>query len=180
MLVHHSRLPAWPRSTSDDPHFGPYKILSVDGHHITVRCSLRLGGTLVCAAQHLKRYYDTEHLCGEEWELNNEEIAALGLQGAASPMEVEGELPDMNAEEMAKEGFYLVKSVLRHRYSRGSRFFTLWEGFGVEEGTWVPSSAFVLPEGRLNSGLVHYLSQNNLGDLLRLAETLASKTKARD
>ena len=31
-------------------------------------------------------------------------------------MEVEGELPDMNAEEMAKEGFYLVKSVLRHRY----------------------------------------------------------------
>ena len=31
MLVHHSRLPAWPRSTSDDPYFGPYKSLSVDG-----------------------------------------------------------------------------------------------------------------------------------------------------
>ena len=109
MLVHHSRLPAWPCSTSDDPYFGPYKILSVDGHRITVRCSLRPGGTLVCAAQHLKRYYDPEDLCGEEWELNDEEIAALDLQGAASPMEVEGELPDMNAEEMAKEGFYLVK-----------------------------------------------------------------------
>ena len=40
VLVHHSRLPAWPRSTSDDPYFGPYKILSVDGHRITVRCSL--------------------------------------------------------------------------------------------------------------------------------------------
>ena len=37
-------------------------------------------------------------------------------------MEVEGELPDMNAEEMAKEGFYLVKSVLRHRYHQGWRF----------------------------------------------------------
>ena len=37
-------------------------------------------------------------------------------------MEVEGELPDMNAEEMAKEGFYLVKSVLRHRYRQGWRF----------------------------------------------------------
>ena len=80
------RLPAWPRSTSDDPYFGPYKILSVDGHRITVRCSLRLGGTLVCGAQHLKRYYDPEDLCGEEWELNNEEIAALDLQGAAIPM----------------------------------------------------------------------------------------------
>ena len=180
VLVHHSRLPAWPRSTSDDPYFGPYKILSVDGHRITVRCSPRLGGTLVCAAQHLKRYHDPEDLCGEKWELNDEEIAALDLQGAASPMEVEGELPDMNAEEMAKEGFYLVKSVLRHRYRQGWRFLTLWEGFGVEEATWEPFSAFVLPEGRLNSVLVDYLSQNNLGELLRLAETLASKNKARD
>ena len=158
MLVQHSRLPAWPRSTSDDPYFGPYKILSVDGHRITVRCSPRLGGTLVCAAQHLKRYYDPEDLCGEEWELNDEEIAALDLQGAASPMEVEGDLPDMNAEEMAKEGFYLVKSVLRHRYRQGWRFLTLGEGFGVEEATWKPCSAFVLPEGRLKSVLVDYLS----------------------
>ena len=135
VLVHHSRLPAWPGSTSDDPYFGPYKILSVDGHRITVRCSPCLGGTLVGAAQHLKRYYDPEDLCGEEWELNDEEIAAIDLQGAPSPMEVEGDLPDMNAEEMAKEGFYLVKSVLRHRYCRVWRFLTLWEGFGVEEAT---------------------------------------------
>ena len=56
----------------------------------------------------------------------------------------------MNAEEMAKEGFYLVKSVLRHRYRQGWRFLTLWEGFGVEEAIWEPFSAFVLPEGRLN------------------------------
>ena len=95
-------------------------------------------------------------------------------------MEVEGELPERNAEEMAKEGFYLVKSVLRHRNRQGWRFLTLWEAFGVEEATWEPFSAFVLPEGRPNSVLVDYLSQNNLGELLRLAETLASKTKARD
>ena len=95
-------------------------------------------------------------------------------------MEVERELPDMNAEKMAKEGFYLVKFVLRHRYRQGRRFFTLWEGFGVEEATWEPFSAFVQPEGHLNSVLVDYLSQNNLGELLRLADTLASKTKARD
>ena len=85
MLVHHSRLPAWPRSTSDDPYFGPYKILSVDGHRITVRCSPRLAGTLVCAAQHLEHYYDPEDLCGEEWELNDEEIAALDLQRGCQP-----------------------------------------------------------------------------------------------
>ena len=104
VLGHHSRLPAWPPSTSDDPYLGPYKMLSVGGHRITVRCSPRLGRTLGCAAQQLKRHYDPEDLCGEEWELNDEEIAALDLQGAASRMEVEGELPDMNAKEMAKEG----------------------------------------------------------------------------
>ena len=180
VLVHLSRLLAWPRSTSDDLYFSPYKILSVDGHRITVRCSPQLGGTLVCAAQHLKRYYDPEDLSGEEWGLNDEEIAALDLQGAASPMEVEGDLPDMNAEEMAKEGFYLLKSVLRHSNRQGWRFLTHWVGLGVEGATWEPFSAFVLPEGHLNSVLVDYLSQSNLGELLRLAETLASKTKARD
>ena len=55
VLVHHSQLPAWPGSTSDDPYFGPYKILTMDGHRITVQCSPRLERTLGCAAQHLKR-----------------------------------------------------------------------------------------------------------------------------
>ena len=86
----------------------------------------------------------------------------------------------MNAEQMAKEGFYLVKSVFRHRYRQGWRFFSLWEGFGVEEATWEPFSAFLLPERRLNSVLVDYLFGNNLGELLRLAEALASQTKPRD
>ena len=75
----------------------------------------------------------------------------------------------MNAEEMAKEGFYLVKSVIRHYYCQGWRFLFLWEGLGVEEATWEPFSAFVLPEGCLNSVLVDYLSQSNLRELLRLA-----------
>ena len=92
VLVHHSRLPAWPRSTSDDPYFRPYKILIVDGHRITVPSSPGLGGTLECAAQQLKNY-NLEDLCGEEWELNDEEITAVDLQAAASPMEVEEELP---------------------------------------------------------------------------------------
>ena len=180
VLVHHSQLPAWPCSTSNDPYFGPYKILSVDGHGITVRISPRLGGTLVCAAQQLKRYYDPEDLCGEEWELNDEEITAPDLQGAASPMEAEGVLPDMNAEQMAKTGFNLVKSVIRHRYRQGWRFLSLLKGFGVEEATWEPFSAFVFPERRLKSVLVDSMSQNNPGELLRLAETVASQKKPGD
>ena len=152
----------------------------MDGQCITVRCSPRLGGTLLCAAQQLKRYYDPEDLCGEEWELNDEKIAALDPQDSASPMEVEGELPDVNAEEMAKEGSYVVKSFFPHRYRQGWRLLTLLEGFGVEEATWEPFFAFVLPEGRLVSVRVDYVSQNNLGELPRLAETLALQRKPRD
>ena len=64
---------------------------------------------------------------------------ALDLQGAASPMEVEGELPDMDAKGMAKEGFHLVKPILRHHYPPGWRFLTHWEGFGVVEAIGSPS-----------------------------------------
>ena len=85
VLVHHGRLPAWPRSTSDDSYFAPYKILSVDGHCITVRCSPRLGGTLVCAAQQLKRYYDPEDLCGGEWELKRRGDRRPGPTGRCQP-----------------------------------------------------------------------------------------------
>ena len=46
-------------------------------------------------------------------------------------MEIEGDVPDMNAEEMAKEGFYLVKSVLHHRLCPGWRFLTLLGRFEV-------------------------------------------------
>ena len=81
---------------------------------------------------------------------------------------------------MTKEGFYLVELVIRHRYRQGWRFLSLWEGFVVEEATWEPFSALVLPEGHLNLVLVDYLSGNNLGELLRLAETLASQKKPRD
>ena len=60
-------------------------------------------------AQRLNHYYCSKNLQGEEWELNDEEIAAMYLERAAGPLEVAGELPDMNTEEMANEGFYLVK-----------------------------------------------------------------------
>ena len=126
----------------------------------------------MCAAQQLKHYYDPEDVWGDKWELNDQEIAALDLQGAASPIEVKGDLPDIKAKEMAKEGFYMVKSIHRHCYHQG--------GFGVKEATWESFSAFVLPEGHLNSLLADYPSKKNLIELLRLAETLASQKTTRD
>ena len=47
----------------------------------------------MCEAEQVKHHYDREDLVGEEWKLNVEEIAVLDVQGSASPMEVEGKLP---------------------------------------------------------------------------------------
>ena len=112
---------------------------------------------------------------GEEWAQNDEEVAAQELQGAASPNEVEETLCDRNAEELAKEGFYLVTSIPHHCYYQGWRFLTLWEGYGEDEATMDACSAFLLPDGRLNFVVVQCLFHNNLGELLRLAEFLAKK-----
>ena len=45
----------------------------------------------------------------------------------------------------------------------------------MDEATWESCLAFLLPDGRLNFVVVEYLSQNNLGELLRLAELLVEK-----
>ena len=48
-LVHHSHLPSWPSNCLQDSHFGPYRIIRIDGSRNHVKCSPRLGGELLCA-----------------------------------------------------------------------------------------------------------------------------------
>ena len=87
-------------------------------------------------------------------ELNDEKIAALDVQGAASPMEVEGELSDMKTDKLAKKGFYMDKYILGHRYRQGWRFLNLWKEVRVEEATWEPVCVLMLPDRHLNSVFV--------------------------
>ena len=37
VLVHHSRLPTWPRNCLQAPFFGPYRTIKIDGSRIHVR-----------------------------------------------------------------------------------------------------------------------------------------------
>ena len=60
MLVHHSRLPTWPRNCLQDPYLGPYHIIRIDGSRIHVRCSPRLGGELLCAPKQLRHYHSPD------------------------------------------------------------------------------------------------------------------------
>ena len=128
-MVYHSRLPSWPRNCLQDPYFGPYRIIRIDGSRIHVRCSPRLGGELLCAPKQLRHYHSPDDLSWDEWRLGDSEVERIDLENAASPEEAD-ELEEMTADEMAVDGYYVVAGIARHEYKQGWKFLTLWDGYG--------------------------------------------------
>ena len=94
---------SWPRNCLQDPYFGPYRIIRIDGSRIHVRCSPRLGGELLCAPKQLRHYHSPDDLSWDEWRLSNSEVERIELENAASPEEAD-ELEEMTADEMAVAG----------------------------------------------------------------------------
>ena len=149
VLVHHSRLPTWPRNCLQDPYFWPYRILKKDGSRIHVRCSHRLGGELPCAFKQLRHYPLPDELSRDEWRLSDREVERIDLENAANPEEA-GKLEGMTADEMPVDGYYLDAGIARHDYKQGCKFLTLWDGYGLSEATWEPMSAFIQPDRSIN------------------------------
>ena len=113
VLVHHSRLLSWPRNCLQDPYFGPYRIIRIDGSRIHVRCSPRPGGELLCAPKQLRHYHSPDDLSLDEWRLSDSEVERIDLENTASPEDAD-ELEEMTAEEMAVDGYYVVAGISRH------------------------------------------------------------------
>ena len=78
---------------------------------------------------------------------------------------------------MAVDGYCVVAGIARHEYKQGSKFLTLWDGYGLSEATWEPMSAFIQPDGSINPIFCSYLVENNEGQLLIRAETLSQRKK---
>ena len=176
VLVHHSRLPTWPSNCLQDPYFGPYRIIRIDGSRIHVRCSPRLGGELLCAPKQLRHYHSPDELSWDEWRLPDCEVERIDVENAATPEEAD-ELENMTAEEIAVDGYYVVAGIARHEYKQGWKFLTLWDGYGLSEATSEPMSAFGQPHGSINPIFRSYLVENNEGQLLTRAETLSQRMK---
>ena len=176
VLVHHSRLPSWPRNCLQHPYFRLYPIMRIDGSRIHVRCSPRLGGELLCACKQLRHYHSPDDLSLDEWRLSNSEVGRIDLENAASPEEAD-ELEEPTADEMAVHRNYVVAGIARHEYKQGWKFPTLWDGYGLSEATCEPMSAFVQPDGSINPIFCSYLVENNQGQLLTRAETLSQRKK---
>ena len=112
VLVHHSGLPSWPRNCLQNPFFGPYRIIRIDGSRIHVRCSPRLGGELLCAPKQLGHYHSPDDLSWDEWRLSDNEGKCIDLENAASPEEAD-ELEEMTTNKMAVHGYYVVAGIAR-------------------------------------------------------------------
>ena len=84
MLVHHSRLPTWPRNCLQDPFFGPYRIIKINGSRSHVRCSPRLRGDLLCAPKQPRHYHSLDKLSSDEWCLSDREVEHIDLENAAN------------------------------------------------------------------------------------------------
>ena len=176
VLVHHSQMPTWPRIRLQDPLFGPYRIIKIDGSRIHVRCSPRLGGELLCAPKQMRHYHSPDELSWNQWRLFHTEVERIDLENAANPEEAD-ELEEMTADEMAVDGYYVVAGIARHEYKQGWKFLTLEDGYGLSEATWEPMSAFLQPDGSINPIFCSYLVENNEGQLLTRAETLSQWKK---
>ena len=124
MLVHHSRLPTWPGNSLQDPYFGPYRSIKIDGSRIHVRRSPRRGRGLLCAPKQLRHYHWPDKLSWEKWRLSDREFERIDLDNAANPEEAD-ELEGMTADEMAVDGYYVVAGIERQEYKKGWKFHTL-------------------------------------------------------
>ena len=176
VLVHHQRLPTWPRNCLQDPYFGTYRIIKIDGCRIHVRCSPRLGGELLCAPKQLRHYHSPDELSWFESCLSDREVERMDLENAANPEEAD-ELEEMTADGMAVDGYYVVAGIAGHGYKQGWKFLTPWDRYGLSEVSWEPMSAFIQPDGRINPIFRSYLVDNNEGRLLTRAETLSQRKK---
>ena len=176
VLVHHSGLPSWPRNCLQDPFFGRYRIMRIDGSRIHVRCSPRLGGKLLCAPKQLRHYRSPDDLSWDEWRLSDSEVERMDLENAASPEEAD-EVEQMTADEMVIDGHYVVAGIPGHEYKQGWNLPTLWDSYGLSEATWEHMSASIQPDGNINPIFCSYLVEKNEGQLLTRAETLSLRKK---
>ena len=69
----------------------------------------------------------------------------------------------------------MVAGIARHEYKEGSKFLTLWDGYGLSEATWEPILASKQPDGSFNPIFRSYLVENKEGQLLTGAETLSQR-----
>ena len=170
VLVSSKRFPQHHVSKFESQWLGPWKVMEVHHNAVKVKGSPKFG-VFEVAFTHCKKWMPEiiEEDFHEDLEIAKED------EDEEENSKFEENVEVMNEEEMKKEDFYFVKKIWKHKYKNGWNFLTEWEGFGVEEATWEPIKAFVLPTGKLNEVFVKYCEQNALESCLKNGLKLAEK-----
>ena len=179
VLVHHTRFPNWKRSTLSLPWFGPFPVLEVKRGSVVIRASPRFGGLVEVGFPQLKHYALEEDVPAESWEELADDMAVAMDDEEEDPNSdsesEEAPVIEMTPAEMQKQGFFEIQAVVKHQYRQGWRFLTVWKGYPLAEASWLPMSAFVLDNGRLNSVFSDYCAKAGLKDLLSKALAMAQR-----
>ena len=188
VLVHKNRFPRFRPRKLGSQWFGPYRVVDTFSGSVKVRASPKLGGEVIVGHSHLKIFpvemeleedldmgEGEEELAKkdeelgqeeEEWEVVGEELEEKS--GKEEPKE------KMTQEEMRREGFYIVKKILKHKYEKGWRFLVLWDHpYTLADATWEPISSFVLEKNKLNEVFEEYCQEKKLEDVLSTARRRA-------
>jgi transposase InsO family protein len=163
VLVHNKRWPQhhWPKLSS--PWQGPFKILKVKFNSLQIMASPSLGG-MIDVALHMCKRWDVE--------LNNENFVddfVEDVQESQQPPTSSNDDLVMSSEEQAQLGFYNVYKILKHKFQQGWKFLVWWENFPASASTWEPISAFMLPNGSINTIFKDYCVENGLTNVLQKA-----------
>ena len=72
----------------------------------------------------------------------------------------------MTVDEQAALGYYNVAKIIKHKFQNGWKFLVVWEGFPISASTWEPITAFLLPNGSVNSIFKEYCETHDLSNVL--------------
>ena len=168
VLVHKKRWPQhrWPKLLS--PWQGPFKVMKVHFNSLQISASPSLGGVIDVSMSMCKKWSTDlleDSVLDEPEVLEDPEFSDIPPPPPEAPPASEVMTP---AEQEAL-GFYNVEKIIKHKFQQGWKFLVVWEGFPVAAATWEPISAFILPNGSVNTIFKEYCLEKGLTDILKKA-----------
>ena len=170
VLVHKKRWPQHNYPKLSSPWIGPFKVTKVKFNSLQVMASPSLGGLIEVAIHMCKKWVInlmeesvlTEPNIEDEIDLTDFNPSSSSENSTSNPP-----MEDvMTVDEQAALGYYNVAKIIKHKFQNGWKFLVVWEGFPISASTWEPITAFLLPNGSVNSIFKEYCETHDLSNVL--------------
>ena len=172
----------------ESPWFGPYQILEVRSGSLKIAVSPSLGGEVLVALCHVKKWSqilehdeefsethfslgqnDPDDMCDSDDDVKHITTPENSPPKVAQPpQQISQEISDKDKEKASSsqndlpKGYYNVEAILKHKYDQGWKFLTKWENFPMASSTWEPPRSFKLGKNLWNQIFLKYCQSNDL------------------